>query len=739
MPSVTPSFPQRTLFLFVGVGIVSLGSFFLSAQSSVAADSSWKPTKRTDAKSHWSFRKPERVQIPNTTAETTPIDALIQRRLHTEGLRPSPEADRSTLLRRVSLDLIGLPPSPDEIAAFVADSSPDAYARVVARLLSSPHYGERWGRWWLDAARYADSNGYSIDSPRSIWPYRDWVVRALNADMPFTQFTLWQLAGDLIPTNALPQGVDPQDPLVATGFHRNTQVNHEGGIDAEQFRVESAMDRVNTTATVWLGVTLACAQCHDHKFDPFSQRDYYRMFAFFNSCENDGHADTSLEALNHIDLSSREDIAARDTHRAEWRRRESLINDWQTQELLPRFMSWETNLTSKAKSELSSLVRDTLEIPTTQRSKDQSNAVWAAYRIQNPDYTQRRKELDAFKSTEPRVVTSLVMRELREPRETHILTKGDFTRPASVVEPGTPEVLPPLRHEASDSKPGTRLDLARWLMSDENPLVARVLVNRVWLQLFGRGIVETENDFGTQGAMPSHPELLDGLATDLMREGWSLKTFLRELVMTQTYRQSSSTTADLLERDAANRFLARQSRIRLDAEVIRDSILAASGLLDPQLGGPPVFPPQPTGLGAFTQNDRPWVTSSTPARYRRAIYTHLQRSSLHPALAVFDAPDTFQTCTRRLRSNTPLQALTLLNDPAFKEFAEALGRRLAASPSGIELGFQLCLGRSPKTSERERLESFVSMQRGKGQTGDAEIWTDVARVLLNLDETVTRE
>ncbi|MBI1841141.1 MAG: DUF1553 domain-containing protein [Verrucomicrobia bacterium] len=690
-------------------------------------------------KRHWAFEKPQRPFPGGEPGAHNPIDALIQARIRTEGLRVSPEADRSTLLRRVSLDLTGLPPSLEDLASFLADRDPGAYERVVDRLLNSPHYGERWGRWWLDAARYADSNGYSIDSPRSIWPYRDWVVRALNADMPFDQFTLWQIAGDLMASNALPRGVDAKDPLIATGFHRNTQVNHEGGVDVEQFRVESVVDRVNTTATVWLGITLACAQCHDHKFDPLTQRDYYRFFAFFNSCENDGHGDLSLEAVNHVDLGTAAEIAARDAHRAEHKRREAQLNDWLSREIAPGLAKWEASLTPKARSELAPLVRDTLEVPPAQRGKDQSNVVWTAFRNQSAEYTRRRKEIDSFKSSEPRVATSLVMRERREPRETRVLIKGDFTRPSDVVEAGTPAVLPALPSSGVDRTRPNRLDLARWLTSPENPLTARVLVNRVWQQLFGRGIVETENDFGTQGSLPSHPELLDGLAIDLMSRGWSLKALLRSIVTSATYRQSSTARSNLMERDPSNRWLARQSRIRLDAEVIRDAVLSASGLLDQKVGGPPVFPPQPTGLGAFTQNDRPWATSKGPDRYRRALYTHLQRTSLHPALAVFDAPDSYQTCTRRLRSNTPLQALALLNDPAFTEFAEALGRRLAESPRGIDLGFQLCLSRSPKPEEKRRLGSFVSAQRKRSSASEPAIWTDVARVLLNLDETITRE
>jgi hypothetical protein len=512
---------------------------------------------------------------------------------------------------------------------------------MLEHLLASPHHGERWGRWWLDVARYADSNGYSVDAPRSIWPYRDGVVAAFNADQPFDQFLIEQLAGDLLPQATVAQ-------RAATGFHRNTQINQEGGIDPEQFRIESIFDRVATTGSALLGLSVGCAQCHDHKFDPISHRDYYGLFAFFN--------DQDEPALEIEGLPSG-------------------INE------------------SKAKS--------------------------------------------------PGWATTLVLSERTQPRKTQRFVQGDFTRPAEPVLPATPKILPPLPPKNGRYQ---RLDLARWLVSPNHPLTARVLVNRVWQQYFGRGLVETENDFGTQGTPPTHPELLDWLAVEFQESGWSLKHLHRCIVKSETYGQSSIARPDLREIDPLNRWLARQNRLRLDAEIIRDVALAASGQLDRSLGGPPVQPPQPAGLGAFTQSNRDWMASGGGQRVRRALYTRIQRATLHPALAVFDAPDTFTTCTRRLRSNTPLQALTLLNDTQFHELALHIARQMASTQGTdtdrIAGGFLRCTARHPAPAESQRLLRLLREEQSAGGSNGAPPeggWLAVARVLLNLDETITRE
>jgi mono/diheme cytochrome c family protein len=607
---------------------------------------------------HWAFVKPRRLQRPavrHAAWVRNAIDAFVLARLEKEGLTPSPPAAKETLLRRVSLDLTGLPPTIEEIDAFLADSNPDAYERVVERLLASPAYGERWARHWLDAARYADSNGYSLDRPRSIWPYRDWVIQALNADMPFDQFTIEQLAGDLLPGATLEQ-------KIATGFHRNTQINEEGGIDPEQFRVEAVIDRVGTTGTVWLGLTIACAQCHNHKFDPLSQKEYYQLFAFFNNCDEPKLTVTTRQAAG---------------------------------------------------------------------------------------------------SKRPAPVTTLVLAERKTPRATHVLIKGDFTRPAEKVTPGTPSVLHPFKGER-----GSRLELARWLVDPDNPLTARVTVNRIWQQHFGRGLVETENDFGTQGTPPSHPELLDWLATELIRQKWSMKAMHRLIVTSATYRQASVVRPEIVSRDPYNRLLARQSRNRLEAEIVRDVALRASGLLTEKLGGPSVYPPQPEGVASLGQSKQKWPTSTGPERYRRGMYTFQFRATLHPVLSAFDAPEGTSACTRRVKSNTPLQALTLLNDEAFAEFAQGLAHRIIRQASGdvarVELGFRLCTGRTPDSVERGILLQLLARQRASLRTSPAarklahprvpesalapeadevEIaaWTVVARTLLNLDETITRE
>jgi hypothetical protein len=574
---------------------------------------------------HWAFQspKPQAATADKGASPPDRIDHWIRTGLLRQGLEFSPPASPETLLRRLSLDLIGLPPTVPEQDEFLRDyqNQPQAaYAQAVERLLASPHYGERWGRWWLDQARYADSNGYSVDSPRQIWLFRDWVVTALQRDQPFDQFTIEQIAGDLLP-NAT------ESQKIATGFHRNTPQNEEGGIDVEQFRIESVVDRVATTGTVWLGLTIGCAQCHDHKFDPVSQNEFYQLFAFFNQ---------------------------------------------QDEPKLP--VRW-----FKSGS--------------------------------GPDPTTTEAPVE---------VTTLVLQERAQRRPTHVLIKGDFTRPAAEVRPGTPSILPPLvaRGETPD-----RLDLARWLVSAENPLTARVMVNRVWQVYFGRGLVESDNDFGLQGTSPSHPELLDDLAVQWIEHGWSLKQLHRWIVMSRTYQQSSQVHPKLEEIDPDNRWLARQQRLRLEAELVRDVALLASGSLTDSIGGPPVFPPIPDGAMSLGQVNRVWKTSTGPDRFRRSMYTFTYRAVPPPLLNVFDAPDGVQTCTRRMRSNTPLQALTLMNDAGLFELAQQLGTRIEAE--GLVTAFRRCTSRYPTNDE---LAIFAGLSP-----------LETARVLLNLDETISRE
>jgi mono/diheme cytochrome c family protein len=700
---------------------------------------------------HWAFQPIRRPALPNLRSHAergdegwvrNAIDRFILARLEKENIAPPPEADRVTLLRRVSLDLIGLPPSPKEFEDFLSDKSPNAYERVVDRLLASPHYGERWGRHWLDLARYADSNGYSIDSPRSIWKYRDWVINALNKDKPFDQFVIEQLAGDLLPQATAEQ-------RIATGFHRNTQKNEEGGIDQEQFRVEAIVDRTNTTGTVFLGLTIGCCQCHDHKFDPLTQREYYQLFAFFNSCD-----EPTLELPTPEQLRKRQEVRRRI---AELEKQLKAL-DTATPE---RVTMWEGSLTPQSRAMLPAKLQAILAIAPNGRSFRQEQAVIMAYR--NFDQVRHavgglgqplnylaaahvqammtrkmlEKKIAEIQKEMPVIPTTLVLQERKTPRQTNIHLGGDFVRKGAVVTPDLPRVLPPL---SKKDRP-TRLELARWLVDDRNPLTARVAVNRFWQQFFGLGIVETENDFGTQGTPPSHPELLDWLATEFRDRGWSMKHIHRLIVTSATYRQSSRHRPELATIDARNRLLARQNRLRLDAEVVRDVALSASGLLNPKIGGPSVYPPQPNGVYAFTQIPRNWQASRGPDRYRRGLYTYFWRSAPHPDLTVFDASDALSTCTRRNRSNTPLQALTLLNDQGFYEFAQALADRILREGPGndrqrIAYAFRLCLGRQPNEREQQTLELLLKKQH-EAKALDA--WTSVARVLLNLDEFITRE
>lgn len=654
---------------------------------------------------HWSFLAPKRESLLADGAPLSPnavIDHYVERRAKQSGLTLSPPAAAETLIRRVSLDLIGLPPTIEEVDAFVVASAQDAeaaYRELVDRLLQSPHYGERWGRWWLDQARYADSNGYSIDAPRQIWKYRDWVISALNADLPFDQFTIEQLAGDLLP-NAT------DDQKIATGFHRNTQINQEGGIDREQFRIDSIFDRVATTGTVWLGLTIGCAQCHNHKFDPIEQREYYRLFAFLND-QDEPTMKVFDPGINVTELTR------------EFKELETKLTAYM-KEHASDLAEWEAALTKETRKSLSAGINKAIDVPKEKRGFAQNRTLFAGsiggvgpFREMNDRYN----ELDVVLN---QGATTMVLQERSTPRTTTVFINGDFTRPADEVTPGTPAVLHPFSE--STGRPN-RLDLARWIVSPENPLTSRVIVNRVWQQYFGRGIVETENDFGSQGTQPTHPELLDWLALELRERKWSLKELHRLIVHSRTYRQSSSDRPELVEKDPENYLLARQRRLRLDAEVVRDVALGASGLLSKKMGGAPVYPPVPAGSLNVGQVNRVWAESKGEDRYRRGLYTFIYRASPPPSLVVFDAPEGFSTCTRRIRSNTPLQALTLLNDAAFFEFAAALEKVIRND--GLEVAFRRCTSRRPHAEELAVLQQLDPL--------------NAARTLLNLDETVTRE
>lgn len=729
------------------------------------------------AAAHWSFQPVERPVLPavkNSGAVRNLIDVFVVARLEAEGIAPSPEADRVTLLRRLKLDLIGLPPTPAEVDEFLADRGPDAYERLVDRLLASPHYGERWGRHWLDQARYADSNGYTIDGPRPIWKYRDWVIDAVNRDLPFDQFVTEQLAGDL-----LPDASDSQ--RVATGFHRNTLVNEEGGTDAEQFRVEAVVDRVATTGEVFLGLTIGCARCHDHKFDPISQRDFYQMFAFYNNCDEPVlELPTAEEASLERQLQAQVD--ALEAQLGEHDREFSALQE-----------KWEKSLSPEDKEKFPDEIRTILTLALDKRDARQSRTLQTFYRGTDPARSELVKQIEALEKQMPRPATTLVVAERREPRETHVMLRGDFLRHGVAVSPGVPAVLPQLEMASAAASPGrlTRLDLARWLVDPRNPLTSRVAVNRVWQRYFGRGLVDTDNDFGTQGSAPTHPELLDWLAGEFVARGWSVKALHRLIVTSATYRRSSHARPDLVDIDPENKLLARQNRLRLEAEGIRDVELAASGLLADKIGGPSVFPPQPPGVMELAQIKRDWKPSEGADRYRRGMYTYFWRSTPHPLLKLFDAPDANAACTRRNRSNTPVQALTLLNDEAFYECAQALAARVLEevpdqnsssddalsneltnelTAARVRQMFRLCVAREPSEVESRRLVELYQAELAEGAAGATALldksaavggstasdaatdapstaqpnreltaWTTVARVLLNLDETITRE
>lgn len=884
---------------------------------------------------HWAFKpvhRPEPPEVTDAASARNPIDRFILARLEREGVAPSPEADRPTLIRRLSLDLTGLPPTPEEVSAFVNDDAPDAYDRLVDRLLASPHFGERWGRHWLDEARYADSDGYEKDNPRpNAWRYRNWVIDAVNRDLPFDRFTIEQLAGDLLEDPTLEQ-------RIATGFHRNTLTNTEGGVDKEEYRVKAVKDRVATTGTVWMGLTVACAECHSHKYDPISQREYYQLMAFYNNADeaeipaplpadaaefaagydqfknkrkelaaalaayekdelprrlaaweeslpelttewqvlkpiaaiatngttltvqpdqslfaekespakdtyvvtaltdltgitgvrlevlNDGRlpgggpgrgngnfvlADLSVTAspvdqpgitrpVKLIDASadfSQVDFAVAgavdDDRKSGWAVAPKtnayhqavfafaepagepggtllsfeLKQPYGTQHTLGRFrLSVTTAPKPLVADPVPPDIRALLNIEPDRRSGEQRKALADHFRGLDPDLGKLRNALAQHDKSDPaaKAPKAMILQAADKPRETHIHVRGDFLQPGDPVVPGTLAVLPPM-HRLADSGEPTRLDLARWLVSPENPLTARVTVNKIWMHLFGRGLVATPEDFGTRGETPSHPELLDWLASEFVEQGWSRKRLIRTMVISATYRQSSHGRPELIERDPKNVLLAHQTRLRAEAEIVRDMSLSVSGLLVPTIGGPSVYPQQPAGISELTYaGAAKWPESKGDDRYRRGMYTFFRRTSPYPMLVTFDAPDANITCTRRERSNTPLQALTTLNDPVFIECAQAFALRLIGDGSAdvdarIGQAFRLALAREPSAAEIDALKRLYADTRDlaardaaaaaklagerlkAADPADAAATVAVARVVLNLDEFITRE
>jgi mono/diheme cytochrome c family protein len=933
---------------------------------------------------HWSYRPPQRPAIPkvkNAAWPRNPIDFFILARLESEGLRPSPEADKATLLRRLTFDLTGLPPTPAEVDRFLADKSPDAYEKCVDRLLRSPRYGERMAMQWLDLARYADTHGYHIDSHRDMWHWRDWVIQAFNRNMPFDQFTVEQIAGDLLPNATVAQ-------RVATGFNRNHMINFEGGAIPEEYQVEYVVDRVEATANTWMAMTLGCARCHDHKYDPIRQKDFYRFYAFFNTISEKGLDGRKGNAEPVLPLPSPEqqrrleeltrDIAAKEKAmpaekelallQKEWETtaparlpppsRDGLLAhyeldgsfadtsgryqhgrtlsgdaayvagpvikaadidgqthvsfgnvgdfDWQdafslalwlkpagrlemsavqkienaterrgyeicfdesqpipglkrgehlvvrlihrwpddlievrTKERLALGTWYEAAVTYDGSGKAAGLkvyldgkpaaieivhdrlsgtlrtaspleignrklgnpykgqiddfriysrmltsaeieqlavrepVRATLSLVEGKRSKDQREKIreyFLTYEAAGPirEVHSELRRLQAEKERlEEAIPTTMVMQEMEKPRETFVLGRGDYRNRGEKVTPGVPSALPPLPKDA----PANRLGLARWLVDPSHPLTARVAVNRYWQMYFGTGIVKTAEDFGSQGEPPSHPELLDWLATEFIRTGWDVKAMQRLIVTSAAYRQSSRATPELRERDPENRLLARGPRFRLAAEMVRDNALAVSGLLHEQIGGPGVFPYQPKGLWEeIAYGDVYSAQTYTPSHgsdlYRRSMYTFWKRTSPPPSLITFDAPDREKCTARRTVTNTPLQALVLMNDPTYVEAARALAQRMIAEAGRdpvkrVRFAFRLATARTPAPEEeqvlldiaRQKLADYRRDPEAASkllQVGESPVdrrlnkselaaWTTVASVILNLDETITKE
>jgi hypothetical protein len=727
---------------------------------------------------HWAYVKPVRPSSPETQDREwphNPIDRFILARLEREGMKPSAAADRYTMIRRVSLDLTGLPPTPKEVDAFVNSPSPNAYEQLVDELLNKETFGEHWARMWLDLARYADSAGYADDPPRVIWAYRDYVIRAFNENKPFDRFTIEQIAGDLLP--------DPtEEDRVATAFHRNTMTNNEGGTDDEEFRNAAVVDRVNTTMAVWMGTSMACAQCHHHKYDPVSQEDYFRFFAIFNNSKD---ADRSDEApVRKLYTPAQKQELARAQAEA-WELDQKFKTStlasleqqakWEVDFPLQLIWQWTVGRVSAPLTENeraaqyadpTALILDLIELPAATRNETQQAILSEWYRRHiAPElkrdrdwYAELQKEIAEI---EPNTVPVMHELEGEKRRKTHVQLRGNFLALGEEVTEAVPAIFNPLPEGATPN----RLALARWLVDENNPLTARVIANRFWEQIFGIGIVRTSEDFGSQGDLPTHPELLDWLATEFAASGWNVKALLKLMVTSATYCQSSRVTPELLERDPDNLLLARGPRFRMTAEEVRDQALFVSGLLSRKMYGRPVRPPQPSlGLSAAFGGSLDWKTSEGEDRYRRALYVEWRRTNPYPSMATFDAPNREVCALRRPRSNTPLQALVTLNDPVYVEAARALGSRMAQTEGTDEskavCGFRLCLGRLPRDEELKKLVGLYETAQSEygsqpemasqmsvepaqvppesEDTVELAAWTAVGNVLLNLDEMLMR-
>lgn len=705
---------------------------------------------------HWAFEKIRRVNPPrlNTSVARVinPIDNFIIGRLEREGLMPSLEASRETLVRRATLDLTGLPPTPSEVDAFVSDTSAGAYERMVERLMQLPAFGERMAWDWLEAARYADSNGYQGDSERTMWPWRDWVVDAFNRNLPYDRFTIWQLAGDLLPNPT-------HEQKLATGFCRNHMINGEGGRIPEENRVDYVMDMAETTGTVWLGLTFNCCRCHDHKFDPLTRRDYYSMFAFFNQTSVDGSGGDPQSKPN-IELPTEAQKARLAKLDTDFKAAANDLDYFETNFFVRA--EGKTAADSDKAASLSDGIKNILKVAAPKRNRGQLSELEKEFDKSVPEYAKQLKQLRELNEERDRInrsiVRVMVMEDMPKPRTTFMLDKGIYDKRGEEVTAAVPAKL-------STSVKGSRLDLAQWLVAAENPLTARVTVNRLWQQFFGIGLVKTPEDFGVQGEAPVHPELLDWLAAEFIDSGWDLKRLCRLIVTSATYRQSSKVSSQLAERDPENRLLARGARYRMPSWMLRDQALAASGLLVRRLGGPSVKPYQPSGVWEeATFGNKKYQQDKGEGLYRRSLYTFWRRI-IAPTM-FFDTASR-QVCTvKQPRTNTPLHALATLNDTTYVEAARALAERVlrtsGTSPEErIEQAFRLVLARKPASAETKILRASLDRLRleftdnpdaarrllGIGESprdnhldaGEHAAYTGVCSTILNLDEALTRE
>jgi hypothetical protein len=710
---------------------------------------------------HWAFVPPVQPTVPsasNPAWALNEIDHFVLNRLDAEGFTPSKPARKDTLIRRVALDLTGLPPTPDEVDEFLNDPHEKAYESMVDRFLASPHYGERMAWPWLDAARYADTNGYQGDNERTMYPWRDWVVQAFNDNMPFDQFTVWQLAGDLLPEAT-------KEQKLATGFNRNHMINGEGGRIAEENRVEYVFDQLETVGTVWMGLTFNCCRCHDHKYDPISNKDYYSFSAFFNQTPVTGGGGDPQTPPN-LPLRSEET----ETRLAELRHVIKDLDaalDKRKKVLEPKQTEWERKERSKVDIAIKeeAAIAKLLDIPADQRDEKQAKEIEKRFLESDKRYRkvdERLRPLKKEKETiDKNTVRVMIMEDMAKPRKTYILERGLYSKRKEEVTAAIPAVFADMPPDA----PRNRLGLARWLVDPQHPLTARVTVNRLWAELFGQGFVKTTENFGVQGDKPSHPDLMDWLAVTFMESGWDVKAFMKRMLMSATYRQSSDVTPEMLNADPQNRFLSRGPRFRMPAWMIRDQALASGGLLVAKLGGPPVKPYQPDGLWEeFSFGNIKYKRGRGEDLYRRSLYTYWRRIVAPPQF--FDS-STRQTCTvKGNRTNTPLHALTTLNDPGYVEAARVLAERLLTMPDAtvrdrIDTAFRFIMARGATDAEKDLLIQSIARLTGQFSTdkeaadaylsvGDSIPSEDVDPVehaayaslclaLLNTDEALTKE